>query len=172
MMPGSGLAVDRATGNGPGAAGTHVEGHVAGIERLAAERPAGLAGLDPLAADRTTGITPGAPARLRGLVPAWRLPRPLHRAASGAVRPGNPLLALAAGCDDRRMTTRSFPPPWRAEKMPGGYVVRDANDQALAYVYSRANEAEAMQAKVLTDDEARRVAVNIARLPALLRHGE
>jgi hypothetical protein len=45
--------------------------------------------------------------------------------------------------------------------MPGGYVVRDANDQALAYVYGRANEAEAMQAKVLTDDEARRVAVNI-----------
>jgi hypothetical protein len=34
-MPGGGLAVDRATGNGRGAAGTHVEGHVAGIERLA-----------------------------------------------------------------------------------------------------------------------------------------
>jgi hypothetical protein len=49
-------------------------------------------------------------------------------------------------------------------------VVRDANGQALAYVYNRANEAEAMQAKVLTEDEARRVAVNIARLPALLRH--
>jgi hypothetical protein len=97
------------------------------------------------------------------------LPCPLHRGQSGR---GNPLLALAAGCDDRRMTTRRFPPPWRAEKMPGGYVVRDANDQALAYVYSRANEAEAMQAKVLTDDEARRVAVNIARLPALLQHGE
>jgi hypothetical protein len=30
-----------------------------------------------------------------------------------------------------------FPPPWRADKMPGGYVVRDANGQALAYVYSR-----------------------------------
>jgi hypothetical protein len=70
------------------------------------------------------------------------------------------------------MTTRRFPPPWRAEKMPDGYVVRDANDQAVAYVYSRANEAEAMQAKVLTDDEARRVAVNIARLPALLQQGE
>jgi hypothetical protein len=52
------------------------------------------------------------------------------------------------------MAARRFPPPWRAEKMPGGYVVRDANDQALAYIYSRANEAEAMQAKVLTDDEA------------------
>jgi hypothetical protein len=29
----------------------------------------------------------------------------------------------------------------------GGYVARDANDQALAYVYSRATEAEALQAK-------------------------
>jgi hypothetical protein len=63
---------------------------------------------------------------------------------------------------------RRFPAPWRAEKMPGGYVVRDANDQALAYLYSRANEAEAMQAKVLTEDEARRIATNIAKLPALL----
>jgi hypothetical protein len=28
------------------------------------------------------------------------------------------------------MTSRRFP-PWRADKMPGGYVVRDANGQAL-----------------------------------------
>ena len=56
--------------------------------------------------------------------------------------------------------------------MPGGYVVRDANGQALAYVYSRANEAEALQAKILTEDEARRVAANIAKLPALLPREE
>jgi hypothetical protein len=62
------------------------------------------------------------------------------------------------------MTTRRLPAPWRSEKMPGGYIVRDANGQALAYVYCRANEAEAMLAKVLTEDEARRIATNIAKL--------
>jgi hypothetical protein len=63
--------------------------------------------------------------------------------------------------------SRRFPAPWHADPMPGGYVVRDANGQALAYLYSRENEAEARQAKVLTKDEARRIAVNIARLPEL-----
>ena len=41
------------------------------------------------------------------------------------------------------MTTRRFPAPWRADKIPGGYVVRDANGQA--YIYSRDNEDEARQ---------------------------
>jgi K+/H+ antiporter YhaU regulatory subunit KhtT len=67
---------------------------------------------------------------------------------------------------------RRFPTPWHADKMPGGYVVRDANGQALAYLYSRDSEADARQAKTLTNDEARRIAANIARLPELLGNGE
>jgi hypothetical protein len=45
------------------------------------------------------------------------------------------------------MTSRRFPAPWRADNVPGGYVIRDANRQALTYVYSRDNEAEARQAR-------------------------
>jgi hypothetical protein len=63
---------------------------------------------------------------------------------------------------------RRFPSPWHADPMPGGYVVRDANGQAPAYIHSRENEAEARQAKMLTMDEARRITLNTARLPELL----
>jgi hypothetical protein len=64
--------------------------------------------------------------------------------------------------------TRRLPPPWRAEKFPGGYVVRDA----VAYVYGRSTKDEALAAKQMTMDEARRIASNIAKLPAMLKRGE
>ena len=49
-----------------------------------------------------------------------------------------------------------------------GLKVCDANGQSLAYVYSRENPNDAHMAKVLTEDEALRIASNIAKLPALL----
>jgi len=65
-------------------------------------------------------------------------------------------------------STRRFPPPWTVEQIPGGYKVKDANGQSLAYVYGRETRADADIAHVLTMDEARRIAANIAKLPMFL----
>jgi hypothetical protein len=58
---------------------------------------------------------------------------------------------------------RRFPPPWTVEQIPGGFKVIDANGQSLAYVYSRETKDAANSAGVLTEDEARRMAANIAK---------
>ena len=73
--------------------------------------------------------------------------------------------------DGANEMTRRLPPPWRAEKFSGGYVVRDANGFAVAYVYGRSTEDEAITAKQMTMDEARRVASDIAKLPEMLKRG-
>ena len=49
-----------------------------------------------------------------------------------------------------------LPAPWTVERIAGGFKVLDANGQSLAYVYCR--EGDHLEAKVLTEDEARRMA--------------
>jgi hypothetical protein len=65
--------------------------------------------------------------------------------------------------------TRRFPPPWTVEELNDAcFVVSDANGQKLAYVYFEEEPGRRSVAKLLTKDEARRIAVNIAKLPNLL----
>jgi hypothetical protein len=49
------------------------------------------------------------------------------------------------------------------------YVVKDGGGQKLAYVYYEEEPGRRSSAKLLTKDEARRIAANIAKLTALER---
>jgi hypothetical protein len=63
------------------------------------------------------------------------------------------------------VTTRRFLPPRSVEVQPACFVVRDHNGPQLAHVYFEDEPRRRSAAKLLSKDEARRIASNIAKLP-------
>jgi hypothetical protein len=66
-------------------------------------------------------------------------------------------------------TNRRFPAPWTVEDIRVCFLVKDSSAQ-MAAVYYEEEPGRRSSAKLLTRDEACRIAANVAKLPDLLRN--
>ena len=72
------------------------------------------------------------------------------------------------------MPAHRFPPPWTVEETPTCFIGRDANGKALNYTYYFTEEMSLGGEQydpltMLTKDDARRIALNVAKLAGLLQ---
>ena len=63
---------------------------------------------------------------------------------------------------------RRFPPPWSVEETDACFIVKDQAGHSLAYVYFEEEPGRRAATRLMTRDEAPRIAANIAKLPELL----
>jgi hypothetical protein len=66
-------------------------------------------------------------------------------------------------------SARRFPPPWSVQELEACFIVTDSAGQKLVFIYFEEEPGRRAAAKLLTRDEAHRIAVDIAKLPELLR---
>jgi hypothetical protein len=64
---------------------------------------------------------------------------------------------------------RRFPPPWHIIKRDACFVVHDVLGQPLGHFYYEDEQTRREAGHFLTGDEARRLALNFAKLPMLLK---
>jgi hypothetical protein len=63
-----------------------------------------------------------------------------------------------------RLSLGRVPTPWSVEDIGAAFVVKDSTGQKLACVYFEDEPGRRSGAKLLTKEEARRIAVNVATL--------
>jgi hypothetical protein len=66
------------------------------------------------------------------------------------------------------MPERRFPPPWTAEVTPNCFIVRDANGQALSYIYYESEPGRRSGSQAAHTRRGAKDVSNIAKLPDLL----
>ena len=84
------------------------------------------------------------------------------------------LLTLVAGRhaararDNATPERRYFQPPWLVEDLTSCFVVKTRGGQELAFIYYEDDPRRRLIVKLLSRDEARRVAAAIAKLPQMV----
>ncbi len=104
-----------------------------------------------------SGTSPPSAAPPR--VPSWR--RRADAPGRGSACASNNVRKMSA-------PERRFPPPWTVEDIGAAFVVMDSAGQKPAYIYYEEEPGRRSAAKLLSRDEARRIAANVAKLPSFI----